>query len=570
LEPLGRKLGFWLRLCREYMFAERRRAGKTFWMNTTPSSRSSDAPNPFLTQHKSDVIGVLSGFDRLRFRGSLPQLYYPRTMEAYLEVKKILFKDFKEFAIDLTRRIKDGALRMAEIAGRPFRYLPSCNTRKETLARELIAQDRLEEGLVAVFGCVESCRTYFLCGNRQTKKLEFKLQSGKCQHFYFYHLHSEFGLMHLRLQSWFPFLVQICLNGREWLRRQMDRYQMSYVKKENAFTHISHVAGAQRLMDKQLQINWPDQLDCILKQNHPLAAEICQPLGLKYYWSAEESEYATDVMFGRSAPLARIYPALVRHAITSFSSADVMRFLGHRVPAHGRVAGHFKGEVVSDLKQRPEGIRVKHTLNANSIKMYDKQGSVLRVETTINQTRDFRVFREAQIGPHGRAKEEGKKAWRILRKGVADLKRRAEVSHAANQRYLTALSATGGKIPLFQWAEEVCKPLRSQGRRFRAINPWSPQDAALLQAVNRGEFALNGFRNRDLRALLFKGKTSPVQQARQSAAVGRKLALLRAHGLIKRVSRTHRYVLTEKGSSTITALLAARQANVNELTAMAA
>ena len=122
-------------------------------------------------------------------------------MDAYLEVKGMLFKDFKDFAVDLTARIKAAALRLAEVAGRPFRYLASCNIRKETLARELIEQDHLEEGLVGVFGCVEPCLTYFLRGNRQTKKLEFKLQSGKCQHFYFYHLHPEFGLMHLRLQS---------------------------------------------------------------------------------------------------------------------------------------------------------------------------------------------------------------------------------------------------------------------------------------------------------------------------------------------------------------------------------
>ena len=261
--------------------------------------------------------------------------------------------------------------------------MASCYTRKETLARELIHQDRIQDGLVGVFGCVESCRTYFLCGNRQTKKLEFKLQSGKCQHFYFYHLHPEFGLMHLRLQSWFPFQVQICINGREWLSRQMDRYQMNYAQKENCFTWISHLKGAQRLMDKQLEINWPEQLDWILRQNHPLASEICQPLGLRYYWTTQESEYATDVMFKSPKPLSRIYPALVRHAITSFSSADVMRFLGHRVAAHRKVRGNFKGEVVSDLKERPEGIRVKHTLNANSLKMYDKQGSVLRIETTI-------------------------------------------------------------------------------------------------------------------------------------------------------------------------------------------
>ena len=488
-------------------------------------------------------------------------------MDLYLRASNLLYKDFKDFALDLTSRIKTAAQRLAEIAGRPFQYLRSSAIRKETVARQLIKQDGLEEGLITVLGCVEPCQTYFLCGNRQTKKLEFKLQSGKCQHFYFYYLHHQFGMMHMRLQSWFPFVVHICLNGREWLRRQMDQHHMDYVKKENCFTAISHVTGAQCLMDKQLEVNWPELLDEVLQQNHPLAQEICQPLGLKYFWSTEESEFATDVMFKSPKPLQEIYPALVRHSITSFSSADVMRFLGHRVAPHGQVRGDFEGEIVSDLKHRPEGIRVKHSINANSIKMYDKQGSVLRVETTINRTRDFRVYREKQKGPHGRAKNDGKKGWRILRKGVVDLKRRAEVSRAANMRYLTALAGTEGKIPLFEWAEEVCKPIRREGRKVRALNPWTPADAALLQAINRGEFKISGFRNRDIRALLCKKTT---ESKRQAASITRKFALLRAHGLIKKVPGTHRYIVTEKGSSTVTALLAARQANINELTKLAA
>jgi hypothetical protein len=547
-----------------------RRAGRRFGVKTKPPASPSNTPNLFVSQHQADVIGVLCGLDRLRFKGCLPQLYCPRTMESYLEVSKVLHKDFKAFALALTQRIKSAAMRMAEMVGRPFRYLNSSNIRKETLARDLIQQDGLEEGLIGIFGCVEPCHTYFMAGNRQTKKLELKLERGQCQHFYFYHLHPEFGLMHLRLQSWFPFTVHICLNGRHWLSRQMDRHHMDYGQKENCFTWISHLKGAQRLMDKQLELDWPEQLDRILRQNHPLATEICRPLGLSYYWTTQESEYATDVMFKSPKPLTGIYPALVRHAITSFSSADVMRFLGHKVPSHGKVRGDFKGEVVSDLKERPEGIRVKHSLNANSIKMYDKQGSVLRIETTINQTRDFRVFREAQVGPHGGAKNNGKKAWRILRRGVVDLKRRAEVSRAANDRYLTALSATTGKVPLFEWADSVCKPILHEGRRARALNPWSPQDRALFQAVNRGEFKINGFRNRDLRALLFQAKATEQEQKRRSGIVTRKLVLLRAHGLIKKVSGTHRYVLTNKGSTIITALLAARQANINQLTQIAA
>jgi len=539
-------------------------------MQKKRSTTSSDTPNLFVAQHQADVIGVLSGLDRIRFKGTLPPLYYPKTMEAYLTVKRLLFKDFKRFATDLTLRIKAAAMEIAEKAGRPFGYLRSSNLRKETLARQLIQKDSLKEGLVGVFGCVEPCRTYYLAGNRETKKLEFKLELGKCQHFYFYHLHSEFGLMHLRLQSWFPFQVEVCINGRQWLRRQMDRHQMEYIQKENCFTWISHLQGAQRLMDKQLQFDWAQSLNTILRDNHPLAREICRPLSLEYYWTTQESEYATDVMFDSAKPLAQIYPALVRHAITSFSSTDVLRFLGRQVPVDGKVHGNFTGEVLSTLQERPEGIRVKHAVNSNSIKMYDKQGSILRVETTINSPRDFRVFRAAQQGPHGRAKEQGKKAWRILRQGVVDLRRRAEVSRAANERYLTALAAIDNKIPLFQWVDQVCKPVHHQGRRARALNPWSPQDAALLQAINRGEFKINGFRNRDLRTLLFKGKVTESEQKKRAAKVTRRLALLRAHRLIKKLSGTHRYVLTNKGSTVITALLTARHSNINELTKIAA
>lgn len=539
-------------------------------VKTKPSSPPSDTPNPFVAQHQADVIGVLHGLDRIRFKGSLPQLYCPRAMNAYLQVKGVLFKDFKDFACGLTERIKAAALRMAQVAGRPFRYLASCHTRKEELARQWIQEHGIQEGLVGVLGCVEGCRTYFLCGNRQTKKLELRLQSGKCQHFYFYHLHREFGLMHLRLQSWFPFQVQVCLNGRHWLARQMDRHHLDYIQKENCFTWVGQVKGAQRLLDKQLEINWPDELDLILRHNHTLAQEICQPLGLRYYWTTQESEFATDVLFKSPAPLQKLYPAVVRHAITSFSSTDVMRFLGRRVPAHGVVHPRFEGQVVSDLKARPEGLRVKHSVDANSIKMYDKQGSVLRVETTINNPKDFRVFRSAQSGPHGRAKSAGKKSWRTLRRSVVDLKRRAEVSRASNERYLTALAATAGKVPLFQWVHSVGKPVEHNGRRVRALNPWSSKDADLLRAVNRGEFKINGFRNRDLRPLLFTTQTTAQLEKRRAGIVTRKIALLKAHGLIKKIQGTHRYVLTNKGATTITALLAALQADVSQLTQLAA
>ena len=283
-----------------------------------------------------------------------------------------------------------------------------------------------------------------------------------------------------------------------------------------------------------------------------------------YYWSVYQSEWASDVMFRDAASLARLYPKLVRHGLTTFSSPDVMRFLGRRIPPEGRVPPALKADVVSDLKTRPEGVRIKHRLGANSLKMYDKQGSVLRIETTINDAAGFKAYRT----PEG--KPATAKTWRRMRKGIADLHRRAEVSQAANQRYLAALASVEDTRSLGELAARLCRPVSHDGRRTRALNPYAPDDAKLLDTISRGEFALNGLRNRDLRRLLFGHAASPEQQRRQAAAVTRRLALLRAHGLIRKVPATHRYHITLPGRAAITALIAARTASVDSLTKLAA
>jgi hypothetical protein len=345
----------------------------------------------------------------------------------------------------------------------------------------------------------------------------------------------------------------------------LDQAGIAYQKKENTFLRIADLSRAQGLLEEQLQTDWPKELGQLLKEVHPLHRQIGRPLGLQYYWSASESEYATDVIFKDAESLARLYPGLVHHAISSFSSPDVMRFLGRSVPlGTGKVAGHFKGEIISDTKHRPEGVRVKHSLQGNSIKFYDKQGSVLRVETTIVRPQEFQSYRR----PEGQPRQ--KKRWLTLRRGVADLPRRAEVSHKANERYLEALAATSGTVPLFEWVQKTCQPVTRAGQRYRALNPWAPEDGKLLELINRGEFLVNGFRNRDIRAAFFKSRGTQAELKRRTGWIGRRLRLLRAHGLIQKVTGTHRYLLTEKGRTTIVALLTARKADVEQLTKLAA
>ena len=345
----------------------------------------------------------------------------------------------------------------------------------------------------------------------------------------------------------------------------MDAAGLDYQRRDNCFTWLERPDRAQRLMERQVQSDWPALLDGISRSLNPAHRRMFARFPMDYYWSTYQSEWATDIMFRDPAVLARLYPKLVHHGLTTFLSADVMRFLGRKVPANGQPHRNLQAEVVSDVKPRPEGVRIKHRVGDNSVKMYDKQGSVLRVETTINDVDQFKTFRP----PEGRPDAEP--SWQRMRKGVADLHRRAEVSQACNDRYLAALASVEDTTALGELTVRLCRPVTYKGRRVRAINPHASADAALLAAISRGEFTLNGLRNQDLRHLLFArpGRTK-AEQKRQAAAVSRKLHLLRAHRLIHKVPHTHRYHLTHAGRTIVTALMAARNANIQELTKIAA
>ena len=522
--------------------------------------------NPFLQRHASVVSGMLSGFDRVRFRGTLRLLANAAGLGCLLSYLGVLLKDFKEYAQSASEQVKAASLASALSAGRPVRYLSDPSIRKEQVARQIVKQDGIGQGLICVLSAVEPCWSFHIHRNRQEKRLELASGYRKCLHLYHYYQHPQLGFMHARLQTWFPFNLFVCINGREWLARQLDQARIGYVRRDNCFTRVADIPAAQALLDRQLKTNWQTMLGRIGQQVNPGLATLLARRPVDYYWSAEETEWASDVMFGNPAQLGQLYPRLIRHGMESLGSTDVMRFLGHATATTAtRVHGNFTREVVSDVTRRPEGMRIKHRVDHNAVKMYDKQGSVLRVETIINNTRQLKVLRRKQ------GQTKGKPTWQKMRKGVADLKRRAAVSQASNERYLKAMAAVEQTVPLGKLTEELCRPVKWKKRRSRALNLLSSQDLSLLEAVSRGEFMINGLRNRDLQQLLYASpaKDDP-EKKRRSAAVTRKLRLLRAHGLIRKISATHRYMVSDKGRLAITALLAARNANATTLARAAA
>ena len=129
-------------------------------------------------------------------------------MEIYLFSQHILFQDFGTWAEQLSGRIKEHAKAYAEAQGRPYQHLDSPNISKEEVARKIAEKDNIKKGLVCVLGCVEPSRSFKVGPNRETKKLELRAADRPCLHVYFYHIDREFGLMHLRLQTWLPSTIQ--------------------------------------------------------------------------------------------------------------------------------------------------------------------------------------------------------------------------------------------------------------------------------------------------------------------------------------------------------------------------
>lgn len=497
-------------------------------------------------------MGMLQGWDRVRFRGTLRMLAHVVGMTLFLGYQKHLLKDFKLYAEAVSRRVREQSVAVAQAAGRPVEYLNSPKISKEQRALEIAQQDGITQGLIAVLGVTESCSTYDTYSSEGQLKL--RAERGRCQHLYHYHLHPEFGLMYLRLQTWFPFTLYVGLNGRDWLARQLDAAGIGYVKHDNCFSRVDDLEAAQRLLDQQVSYPWAEVLGKLGRQVNPALPGIVGGYAIDYYWSLEQSEWASDLLFHSGAELDRLFPNLARHALESFRSPQVLGFLGR--PVDRGIAPRFAGEVTSDWRRRPEGMRVKHAVNANAVKMYNKAHSVLRVETTLNDMRDMRAPRVV----------DGQVRWERMRKGVGDIARRAEVSAASNRRYLEALAAVATPLPLKTLTDGLSRPVTWQGKRARGLNLLG-EDATVLLGLGGGEFLINGFRNRDVQALRFGAPaTEAAERRRRSGQVTRTLRLLRAHGLIHKVPRTHRYLVSEKGRQVIAALHAAREADIQKLT----
>jgi hypothetical protein len=507
----------------------------------------------FIDKHKNNIIGVLSGWDRIVFRGTLRLVANLAGMNQYLSYLGILMKDFKQYALEKTAQLIQASVAKAEQAGRPNVYLHSSRTNKEQVALDIAARDGVKEGLICILRTIEPCMTYQLHRNRQAKTLDLELFQGKCMHLYHYWYDAYFGFMGARIQTWFPFAIQMWMNGREWLARRMDQEHVAYRRCDNCFPWIADFPRAQDVMDQLHSTDWCQQFGRIARFLNPAHETMFAGFPLHYYWTSHETEWATDIAFADPQALARIYPQLVRGSIIAFGSRDILRFLGNRPDRRSH------DDRTSSYRDRPEGIRIKHQAHANSVKTYDKAGSILRTECTINNARAFRVYRQSERDP------DGPKKTLPMSKGIVDLYARSQLSQQVNDRYLEALAQLDTSERVQEVVSPICRRHTSKGKSIRAIRPWSVPDQQLLAAVAACGLA-GDFRNRDIASRLYPNR--PAKEV--SAKVTYLLRLLREHKIIRRLPKTRKYRLTPNGAKIIATISLTQNATTEQLNKAAA
>jgi hypothetical protein len=501
----------------------------------------------FIEKHTSKITGKIACFDRILFKGHLP-ISWSENMQRFLMAQGLLIKDFKSFVTKHSERIKQHAKAMAEDAHRPYIHING-QIRKEHIARQIAERDNITDGLICVLSAVESCQSFKLAyGNNRPQLINARR---KCLCLYFYLFDRQFGFMHVRLPTWFPFTVQIYINGHEWLAGKLDRHHIAHKKLENGFVWIEDPDRAQRFSDNFVKKNWPRIFQAMAKRFNPLLNDLLK--SMNYYWVIDQAEFATDIMFTDRASLKPLYKELLKHATLTFSAEDVLTFLGRKLH------GCFKGEVLNDYKKRWPGARVKHRMKENGIKMYDKHGSVLRIETVINRPYEFKVRRR------GQRKGQEVTGWFPMAKGVANLYRYAEVSLAANNRYLDALAAVDDPAKAQRHLNDLGRRVQRSGRSYRGLNPFAKLDRQLFLSVLKGQHAIMGFRNQDIRGELFAHSKDPAICRRQSSRVSRLLKLLHVHKLIAKIPRSRRWRVTSLGHAIMSIFIQLHQQTFNNL-----
>src|SRR4249920_1139113 len=483
-----------------------------------------------LTERYGDrIAGVLSCYDRIVITGTVPVICYAEGMTRFLHSRGIRIFDYPQFAQTLRDRVRDVAASLAETADITIEHIAKSHVRKEEVVARVLAQRGDHPGLVHIVSAMEACDSYRPWHDKKSRKTFLRPDTGKCLHYYFYFIDAELGLIYVRVPTWAPFRLQFYCNGHSWLARKLTAEGIGFTAGDNAFLRIDDWERAQELAGGFS----PGKLHRILDRYAALCCPVLDTFKQSYHWSLMQVEYSTDLVFRSKAALAPLYEQLARHSVLTVKAQTIATFLGRSI------APNLAQEIGSQFSTRIEGACIKHRFGKSSIKMYDKLGIVLRIETTTNDVSSFKHYRkvEHRNGPSSMG-------FAPMKKTVYSLGDLAGILFACNRRYLAHLSALDDFSAGVKLLDRVTRPRKLEGKTVKGVDFFNPTERALLGALQNPKFTIAGVRRADL---------SPLLEQLSPSALSRQIRRLRCLGLIKRVARTYRYYLTRAGRAVIAA-----------------
>ena len=481
-----------------------------------------------LTDRYADQIqGVYSCYDRVIIQGTLPGFCYAEGMTSYLYSNNIRIFDYPKFADSLRHELRFNAERIAEQNDLQIDFIRKNNFRKEERIHEIIEKRGGHPGVVHIFSAMEPCASYRPWHDKKTHKTFLKYTPGKCLHYYFYLIDDLLGLCYVRVPTWCPFRLQIYFNGHNQLASMLNSRSVSFSQLDNMFTDFSSFEQAQEIYNQFNVDEIHEKLDLFADQFCP----VIKKFDRGYHWSIMQAEYAADIVFKRQQDLQPVYNQLVTTAIHAVKPDNIATFLGRKVHFN------YQGEMGNNFNTRIEGTRIKHSMGPVSIKMYDKLGLVLRIETTVNDVSFFKHYRTVEHRDGTKSKK-----FAPMKKGIYSLTALQEVLSAANQRYLQFISAIDDMTAEVKKVTRLSNRIIVNERSYKGFNFFSDDDQKLFETISRGEFNISGFQNKNLRRYLTD---------KNSGQISRILKRLHVHGLIKKVAHTYKYYLTKLGQRII-------------------
>ena len=484
-----------------------------------------------LTEKYADKIsGTITCYDRIIIQGVIPSWSYPEGLTGYFYGHDLKIFEYAKFCEPLTKAVRANAEKIAKEEGVEIEFIRNIKAfRKDDRIQEIIKERGVTEGLVHIFSAMETCNSYRPWHDKGSGRTFFKYDTSKCVHYYFYFIDRDLGLCYMRVPTWCPFRLQFYVNGHNLLAGKMRKKNIEYEMLDNAFIYISDFEMAQKLSDRFNPEELHKILDVFAKRYCPIAAE----LEMSYAWTTMQVECATDIVFKKQEYLQPMYDEIIKMAIYTVRPDNIATFLGQRITYN------CKKEAGNNFNQRILGTRIKHHMGDVSIKMYDKFGLVLRIESTCNNVGAFRVNREVQ---HNDGSVTVEKA--PMKKTIYSLYQLFTIMKAANYRYLEFISTFDDHSDGEKNLSDTTMPAQENGRSYRGFNFFNPEDLRILEVIDRGEFNIHGLQNREVRSHL---------TGVSSSAMSRVLNRLRLHGLIEKVKGSHRYFLTSLGKAVIVA-----------------